>query len=197
MKNLIKNVLMIDLVMITFLNYRNTKNKFEISFTIISNTKLKVVFNDVKKGEILTVKEKNGTILYSEKISTDGKLIKILDLSSLKNGNYIIELEKDFQIIVNHVTIKNNNVVFNKNKKEVIFKPVVRNEKNLLMVSKIAFDKEPLLLSIYYKGEIIFSETIENKEIINRAYRLKQELDGPYKVVLYNNNRSYTHNFNY
>ena len=131
MKNLIKNVLMIVLVMTTFLNYGNTKNKFENSFTIISNTKLKVVFNDVKKGEILTVKEKNGTILYSEKISTDGKLIKILDLSSLKNGNYIIELEKDFQIIVNHVTIKNNNVVFNQNKTEVIFKTVVRNEKKL------------------------------------------------------------------
>ncbi len=49
MKNLIKNVLMIVLVMTTFLNYGNTKNKFENSFTIISNTKLKVVFNDVKK----------------------------------------------------------------------------------------------------------------------------------------------------
>ena len=31
MKNLIKNVLMIVLVMTTFLNYGNTKNKFENS----------------------------------------------------------------------------------------------------------------------------------------------------------------------
>lgn len=195
MKNLSKNLLMIVMVMTSFLSFGNNEVNTKNSITILKNTKLKVVFKDVKKGQVLSVKSENGTKLYTETINNEGNLVKVLDLSYLENGNYKIELEKDFQIIVNHIKVINNQVIYEKEDNKVIFKPVVRNQDDLLMISKIAFDKEPLQIAIYYKDEVIFSETVKSESIINRAYKLQEDIEGPYKVVLYNNNRSYTHNF--
>lgn len=195
MRNLRKKLLMIVMVMTTFLSFGNTESGFENSITILNKTQLKVAFNNVKKGQVLTVKSENGTKLYSEVVSTNGNLVKVLDLSRLENGNYKIELDQDYQIIVNEVKVTDNVVKYGANKGKVIFKPVVRTENELLMVSKIAFDEKPLQLAIYYKDKVIYSETLKSDTIIAKAYRLQKEIEGPYKVVLYNNNRSYTHNF--
>ena len=38
-------------------------------------------------------------------------------------------------------------------------------------------------ISIYYKNEIIYSETLEGDKILNRVYSLDKGLKGEYKVV--------------
>jgi hypothetical protein len=63
------------------------------------------------------------------------------------------------------------------------------------MISKIAFDKKPSKISLYYNDEIIYSETIKSEMILNRVYKLDKDEKGDYKVVIYNNKRSYVHNF--
>lgn len=195
MRNLRKKLLMIVMVMTSFLSFGNTESGFENTITILNNTQLKVDFKDVKKGQVLTVISEDGTKVYSEVVKTSGKLVKVIDLSHLENGNYKIELEQDFQIIVNEVKISDNKVKYIANKSKVIFKPVIRTDNDLLMVSKIAFDEKPLQLAIYFNNEVIYSETLKSDSIIAKAYRLQKDIEGPYKVVLYNNNRSYTHNF--
>lgn len=195
MKKLSKKLIIAAFLITSFMSYSNSKINDNNSITVINNSKLKVVYNDIKKGHSLTIRDESGVKIYSEEIKTDGKLIKFLDLSSLENGDYSIELEKDFSIIVNKIKVENNQVTFIEDNDSVIFKPVVRNEDNLLLISKIAFDNKPLLLKIYYKDEVIYSETVRNENIINKAYRLEKEIKGAYKVVLYNNNRSYIHNF--
>lgn len=195
MRNLRKKLLMIVMVMTSFLSFGNTESGFENTITILNNTHLKVDFKDVKKGQVLTVISEDGTKVYSEVVKTSGKLVKVIDLSHLENGNYKIELEQDFQIIVNEVKISDNKVKYIANKSKVIFKPVIRTDNELLMVSKIAFDEKPLQLAIYFNNEVIYSETLKSDSIIAKAYRLQKDIEGPYKVVLYNNNRSYTHNF--
>jgi len=60
-------------------------------------------------------------------------LTKIFDFSTLKDGKYTIELNKDFEIIVKTLEVNNGNVIFNDNSKKVIFKPVIRNDENLFV----------------------------------------------------------------
>lgn len=195
MRNLRKKLLMIVMVMTSFLSFGNTESGFENSITILNKTQLKVMFKDVKKGQVLTIRSENGRKLYSETITKNGNLVKVLDLSYLEKGNYKIELDQDYQIIVNEVKVADDKVTFTENNGKVIFKPVIRTENELLMISKIAFDEKPLQIAIFFKDEVIFSETLKSDSIIEKTYRLQKNIEGPYKVVLYNNNRSYTHNF--
>ena len=123
--------------------------------TLFSADKVKVTFNNAKKGNQLTIKDANGTILHSEEILKKGTLVKTFNLSELENGIYTLELEKDFQIVVKSVKVNNRNVTFLVEAEKLIFKPIVRNKENKLMITKIAFDEEPLKISIYYKNEII------------------------------------------
>jgi hypothetical protein len=189
MKTIKRRVLVAVFMLGTLVNYANSTN------TPVNAKKVKVVFQGAKIGHELTVKDNNGVILHSENILKEGKLVKVFDFSKLENGNYTLELDKDFEIIIKSILVENKLVVFNEDSKKTIFKPIIRNENNKLMISKIAFDKEPLEINIYYNDEIIYTETVNGNTILNRVYRLDKEIQGSYKVIIYNNNRSYTNEF--
>lgn len=191
MKTIKTKVLVTAFMLGTLFSYSKNTN-----FNNISNTKkVRVVFEETKKGHHLIIKDNEGIILHSEDVKKEGKLIKIFDFSKLKNGKYSLELEKDFEIIIKSIEIKNNQIIFDENSKKVIFKPVIRNEKNKLMVSKIAFDKEPLQVILYYNDNVIYSETLENDTVLNRVYKLDKQEKGEYRIVAYNNGRTYSKTF--
>ena len=171
MKTIKTKVLVVVFLLGTFVNFAN---RADVS-NVLNTKNIKLVFNEVKKGHLLTIKDKDGTIIRSETVSKPGLLAKVFDLSSLSDGTYTIELNKDFEIIVKTLEVKNRTVIFNENSKIVIFKPVIRNEENILMISKIAFDKKPSKISLYYNDEIIYSETIKSEMILNRAYKLDKD----------------------
>ena len=191
MKTIKRNVLVVVFMLGTLVNYANNK---ELN-NILNAKKVKVVFKNVKKGQQLKVKDNNGVVLHSEKITEEGSFSKYFDFSKLNNGNYTLELNKDFQIIIKSIYIKNGNVNFNETSKKVIYKPIIRNEKNRLMISKISFDEQPLEVALYYDNEIIYSETVKGESIVNRVYKLDKSVTGSYRVVVNNNGRNYINEF--
>lgn len=191
MKTIKTKVLVVVFMLGTLVNYAGKRN-FNNS---LDAKKVRVEFKETKKGQLLKVKDENGIILYTEEVQKEGKLSKVFDFSKLTDGNYTVELEKDFQIVVKSLKIDGDTVIFDENSKKVIFKPVVRSINNTLMVSKIAFDEKPLEVSLYFRDEIIYSETLTGEAIVNRIYKLDKEIKGDYKVVIYNNGRSYINNF--
>jgi len=192
MKTIQTKLLVVVFMLGSFANYANNDMDFNKN---INAKKVKVAFKNVKKGQQLTLKNERGVKLHSETVSRTGLLTKVFDLSSLNDGIYTIELDKDYEIIVRTLEVKNNNVIFNADSKKVIFKPVIRNKKNILMISKIAFDKKPMKVALYFNDNIIYAETLKNGKIFNRVYKLDKEIKGDYSVVLYNNTRSYFYNF--
>ena len=191
MKTIKTKVLAVVFILGAFVNYANNTDLN----SVLNAKKVTIEFNDAKKGHVLTIKDKEGTILYLENVIKEGKLVKNFDFSKLENGNYSLELNKDFEIIIKTLEIKNNKVLFNEDSKKVIFKPVIRNKENILMISQIAFDKKPIKVVLSFDDEIIYSETIKSEAILNRVYKLEREVKGSYKVIIYNNNRSYVHDF--
>ena len=193
MKTIKRKVLVAVFVLGTFINYANNsefKNELDAK-------KVTVVFNSAKKGNQLTIKNRNGVVLHSENVTTQGKLVKTFDFATLKNGNYTFELDKDFEIVIKTIRVENNIAIFNTNANKIIFKPYIRNKENKLMISRISFDKKPLEIYIYYNNEIIYSETATSDAILNRIYSLDKELKGNYRVVAYNNGKIYKNEFKY
>ena len=178
----------------TLMNYANDKKN--TTTNIVYGKRVKVEFNAVKKGNKLTIKDSHNVIIYSQEIENSGKYSKVFDLSKLIKGDYTAELEKDYEIIVKSFSILDGKVSFKEEKN--IYKPVIRTEKNRVLISKIDFNKEPLKVALYYNGDVIFSETVkDNSKILNRVYRLSEEEKGNYTVVINTNERSYIQNFNF
>ncbi|PWG05718.1 DUF3244 domain-containing protein [Polaribacter aquimarinus] len=191
MKTTIKKTLLVALMFGTLLGYAKETTE---PTNIVESKRVKVEFNAVKKGQTITIKDENGITIYKNEIQKNGTYSKIFDLSALKNGNYTAELNKDFEILIKSFSIKNNVVTFLGNTPKV-FKPVVRTEDNMLLVSKIAFNNQSLKVVLYYEDDVIFTETLNGGSVLNRVYKLSENYSGKYKVIIYTDNRIYVNDF--
>lgn len=199
MKKTIKHSLVVMAMLGVITSYAN----FTPTVSLNENVKTTILkLDNVREGHRLLIKSKSGTILYRESISKTGGYQKEFDLTSLPDGNYFFELEKDVEIQIIPFTVSSNTVVFSKEHKVTIFKPMIRTVGNKLLVSKLTLDLKPMTLEIYYDNpnsstyERIYSETIENTKIIERIIALDKNLPGTYKVVTKSEGRVYTQIFN-
>jgi len=147
---------------------------------------------NVKQGNQLIIKDLYGLILYKEQIKDSGNYSKGFDLTSLPDGSYVFELEKDLEIKSFPFTVTAKKVIFNENE-TTIYKPFVSFKNNYIYVSKLALNNEPLDVKIYYQDgtELIYSENIKDTKVIEKVYKLALNAKGNYKIVLISNGREY------
>ena len=192
MKTTIKKNLVVALMLGTLVGYAKE--------SIISNDNdaketVKIEFKNVKKGQVLTIKDVKGVTIYNKEIKSQGNYARIFNFSALEDGTYTAELNKAFEILVKKFEVKNGLVTFLSNENKKIFKPVIRTNKNRLYVSKLTFNQNPIKVNIFYRGDIILSETLEGEELLNRIYKLSENHIGDYKIIVKSNNRSYSKDF--
>ena len=152
-----------------------------------------ITLNNVKVGNTLFIKDNNGIILYEEFIKTTGTYRKGFDLTALPNGDYYFEIDKDVEIKMIPFTVAENKVTYKKDEESIIFKPYVNQVENMIFVSKLAPNLEPLTISIYSENtigyELLHTEKVEGVQSIEKVYKL---LEGSYKIVFNCNNKEFT-----
>ena len=192
MKTIIKKHLIVAFIFGTYFSYAIENAK-------ISNTvpvkNVKVEFKSVKKGHTLTLKNESATTIYKEEIQNSGDYSRLFDFTDFKDGLYTTELEKDFEIIIKKLSINNGLVTYIDEETTKIFKPSIRLEGDLLLISKITFNKKPLQIMLYYENMKIHSEKVEGDNLVNRVYKLSNTEKGAYKVVIASDNRNYVKHF--
>ncbi len=163
------------------------------------NKRAMIVLENVKDGQTLTLVSDLGEILYKEEITQTGRYVKNFDLASLPKGHYQFELEKDFEIKVIPVTVMNDDVLLETEKATIVYKPVVRVKEEIVYVSKLSLDHEPMTVKLYYEDsmaknnyELIFAETLRNEDVLDRAYKLSKKEKGNYRVVISTGDRTFT-----
>jgi hypothetical protein len=191
-KNTKKGILMVTMFA-TLLSFAN-----EVSFFTIKNDAkgTTLTLESVKEGNLLSIKDDNGLILYKELIEKAGVYTKGFDLTSLPDGTYIFELDKDMEINTIPFTVKSSSVLFNKEQEKIIYKPYVKVINDMAYITKLALNKEPLKIKVYFNGssgyELMLSEKIENTQNIKRAYKLTGLEKGNYKIVFDSEGREFT-----
>ncbi|WP_370477510.1 hypothetical protein [Tamlana flava] len=189
-KNTKKGILMVT-IMATLVSFANEDGKSIIKDDI---KKTAITLTNVKVGDLLTIKDYNGIILYKESIEASGIYQKGFDLSALPNGDYFFEVDKDMEIKILPFTVKAKEVIFVKENGTSVFKPHIRQKDDMLLISKLALSLEPLKVKIYSDNnseyEMIYSDVIEDTRTIEKAYKLKK--GGDYKIVLSSDERTYT-----
>ncbi len=187
-----KKILLVVLMLGTLIGYANDNNTADV---ILNAKKVKVEFRAVKKGHTFTIKDSRGTRLYKQTVTSSGNFSKLFDLTALENGSYTAELDKDFEVIIKPFIVDNGLVTFLGNKKEKIFKPVIVNKKDLVLISKIEFNNKPLNVTIYHENEMIYNEKVSGDNYLNRVYSLAKSPRGSYKIIINSDNRTYTKDF--
>lgn len=187
----IKKMSLVVLIFTAALSYAEKRN-----FTVLSEVALDE-FVHMKKGQELLLKDQFGLILYSETIKSNGNLSKPFDLKQLKDGQYSLELEKDFEIIIKPFEIKNNALEFFENQETKVFKPVIRSENNKLLISQMSLESKPIVVEIYFDNELIYSETARGEKTMNRIYKFSKFESGNYSTVVKIDNRTYKKQFSF
>ncbi len=190
MKNVIKHskkVFLMVALFATVMGYAKEPS-FYISTNEDDRTTLTLAY--VKEGNLFTIKDENGLILYKESIQQSGTYTKGFDLTALPDGAYFFELDKDVEITTIPFSVKSNLVTFDKEMAETIFKPTTSVKDDLVLVSQLSLNEAPFTVEIYFEGngfgasdELVFSETIENTQTIKRVYKLTGLTNGSYKIV--------------
>jgi len=154
-----------------------------------------LVFSNVKKGHELLVKTFNGEVVHRETIEKNGTYAKNFDLTALEDGLYLVELNKDFEIVLRPFKIVANKVSFLKDLEKSIFKPVVRTESNKVMISQLALNEKPLKVELYFNGDLIHKEELETKSIIEKVYQLAENQKGRYTLRMTSGDRLFVEYF--
>jgi len=193
MKNFTKNLLVLAIV---FATLSSTATEIETLFNK-EDGKTLLMFDNVNEGDQLLVKDAFGLILYKEAIKTNGQYNKSFDLTTLPNGNYIFELDKNYQIRIYPFIVEANKVTFNKKQLSVINKPKVSSDNHTIYITAFNAEKSDYSIEILYKdSETIYSETIKNTTSIGKRFRLLEDKDDDYKVVITANDRTFTYDVN-
>ncbi|TYA74023.1 hypothetical protein [Seonamhaeicola marinus] len=193
MKNVLTNskkVILMVAMLATVMGYANEISLIKFGKDLRGTA---LTIDNVKEGNQLSIKDNYGITLYKEVIEQSGVYSKGFDLTDLPDGDYFFELEKDLEIQTIPFTVNESVVAFKKEEETTIFKPFVRKEGDLVFVTKLAPKSEPLKVSVYgvydSSSELLYSETIEDTQNIERVYKLE---DGNYKLVFNFNNKEVT-----
>lgn len=189
LKNVRKGILAVTLVA-SVIGHASNDN----SIIIKDAKKTDITLNNVKEGNLLTIKDNAGLVLYKELIEKTGVYNKGFDLTALPNGNYFFELDKDVEIKTIPFTVASNKVTFNKEEETIFYKPVTIVKKDLVYVSKFSANSEPLTIKIYgvdaeSDSELLYTETIKETQTIEKIFKLNT---GKYKIVFNSNNKDFT-----
>ena len=197
MKYLIKKSLVFVVLFTTLLVKANEIS----SLSNLNDEKTTVLtLENVKQGSKLYIKDAFGVVLYKESIKNSGDYVKGFDLTSLPDGSYYFELNRDLEIKTVPFTVKMNVVEFQKELETTIYKPFISVKDNYVILSKLSLSKQPLEIKIYFdydtnSYEVIHSEKIDNKVNIQKAFKLSEYEEGNYKVVVKTEGRTFVEFF--
>lgn len=179
----------------TLLSFANGNSLFKVENDA---KKTALTLYNVKQGNLLSVIDEKGVILYKETIQRNGVYNKGFDLTQLPDGSYFFELDKDLEISSIPFKVKDNTVVFDKENEKTIFKPFMRIKDDLVYITKLALDGIPLEIEIYFtefdseEYELIFKEKTERTLTIERIFKLEGLELGTYKIVFHSEGKEFT-----
>lgn len=184
MKHLFKNILVLAVMFGTFTSFAIEGLKTSSSSTF-----------KITKGDLISVTDNSGKTIYSGRTNYNGSLKALYDFSKLNDGLYFIEIDKDFEILSKTIEVKNHMVTYIGHTDKTIFKPVIKTEKSKLIISKLALNEENIEIEIYYQNDLIHSENVFANSILNKVYKLDENVKGEYTAIVRVNNRSYIESF--
>lgn len=189
----LKSISLVVTMLLTLVGYATDGNGFSL---VEGTKKVKVVFDDVKKGNVLVIKSKKGEIFHKEEILKNGKCFRVFDFSKLEDGNYEIDLKKETEILRKPFVIHSHALIFKKEIKTIIHKPVIDAHDDIIEVKDLYTEDQSAEVIILFNDEEILNEELSHKgDHLNKKYKLDHLEKGVYTIIVHNEGKSYIKEF--
>lgn len=162
-------------------------------------------FNIVAKGEsksvILTLDtqlvstgvkiiDKNQNVIYKEKID-ESHYSKKFDFNKLEKGEYAMEIENSLKTIVYTIEVGDSTLVIQK--KEEKTKPIIRRVGDKVFLNLLNLEEKEVNIKIMdSQNRVVYSETLEGKNIVEKAFNFEKAENDRYVLLVKNNTVTYS-----
>lgn len=154
---------------------------------------LVLTMDKVSEDFTLKITDIQNNLLYFEEMD-NSSLNKKFDLRGLQNGTYFLTTADATRTIVYTVAIDGDNVDILK--KDETVKPYFRVTNEKLFVNFLNLDKSKVVIKVYdAEYRVVFSETVTEEMIIEKAFNFESAYKGSYRVVVSDTNETYAENF--
>ena len=132
----------------------------------------------------ISVIDAYGEILYTENFEGN-YFSKKYDLNTLPAGNYYFEFEGETRINLMPFKVTSKGFEFKNQIESTFYKPIVRQEGDLVFISKTAFNKEDFEIYLYdNQSNILYQEKLKGDINLGKSLNLKNLTSGNYKIVM-------------
>ncbi|UMB60108.1 DUF3244 domain-containing protein [Lutibacter sp. A80] len=184
MKNLIKKSLLLVVVLTTaVISATNINKDLDIKVSTIDSKLIDLRLKNSDRDLTISVKDTYGEVLYSEEF--EGVYFsKKYDLNILPTGNYYFEIEGATKINLMPFTVTSRGFEFKNEVKSTYYKPIVRQDGDLVYISKVAFNKENFEINLYDdESNLLYKELLNGEVNLGKAISLEELRSGSYKLV--------------
>jgi len=193
MKNLIKKSLLIIVVLTTIvMTGKGLENGVNLKLVDAKTVNLTLQNRD---GDLqIRVKDNQGHILSSENF--EGIVFsKKYDLTTLPQGDYFFEIEGHTKIKLMPFKVSLKSVEFDNKIETVYLKPTVRRDEDLLFISKVSFNNEPLTIILYDENDsALFNEELKGDVTLGETLNISKLNNGNYRLVMLSGDKVFIEN---
>lgn len=192
MKSLIKKSLVIAMLFTAMVTAASNEDS-GVKFTLVDSKLIDLKLQNSDGDILISVKDIDGHVLYSE--NYEGlNFSKKYDLATLPNGDYFFEIEGSTKIKLMPFKVSSKKVTFNNEIETVYYKPTVRQDKNLVYVSKVTFNEEASLAISLYDEKLneLYNEDLSGTLSLGKILDISKLAKGNYKLVLKSGNKVFT-----
>jgi len=183
MKNLIKENLLIVALLFAVVTYATNIND-NVKVALINSKLIDLKLENSDGDLIIRIKDTYGEVLYAEKFEGN-YFSKKYDLNTLPIGNYYFEIEGRTRINLMPFKLTSSGFELRNQMKSTFYKPIVRQEEDLVFISKIAFNTEDFEVYLYDEQlNLLYKENLKGDINLGKTLNLKNLKSGNYRIVM-------------
>jgi flagellar hook assembly protein FlgD len=149
---------------------------------------------DLSENVEITLKNKNGQVLFEDVIQGKNEYSKKFDLELLKAGTYFITIEDATKIKTLPLELSQEQLVYDETSLVERYKPHVMQKGSLLFVNYFSPEKSNLDICIYNsRGELVYNETLKGDIRLGKSYDFSKSPKGEYTIDLMSDGKYYSH----
>ena len=138
----------------------------------------------------ITLLNQDNITIYSENVSEQIGYFKKFDLNNLESGVYTMNVEDSTKIIVYTISLSDNKTEIIERKENA--KPVFRTKDQVVYLNLLNLNKKDVVIKVYdNSNRTIFSQTMENDMIVEKAFNFANAVAGEYTVSVKDSNEVY------
>ncbi|ASV31329.1 hypothetical protein [Maribacter cobaltidurans] len=191
MKNIVK---ITTLVAFMFATVAGMAREPKLDVTTLGDSKSILLTMDASsQGVTVQLLDSDSNSIYFEKMS-NGSFSKKLNLKDLKSGKYYLTTDNGLKNSVYTIFLDSRDAKIIDFKEDI--KPFFRKNENRVFMNFLNLDKSEITLKVYDQNyRLVFSETVTNELIVEKAFNFEGAYPGSYMVVVSDAENTYREEF--